>query len=93
VHRTDLGRVGDDAGKVDQVCLAQVRQQDLVQLGPHARYVPLVQPVPQRHPTAAHLVGEVLPRDAGLEDEEDPGEAHAVIDARVTAQRAGGVLR
>jgi hypothetical protein len=88
VHGTDVGGVGGGAGEVDHPGPAHPREQDRVQPRPHARRVPLVQPVPQRHAAAAHLVGEVFPGDAALQDEQDPGEAHAAVDPRVPAERA-----
>ena len=85
VHGTDRGGVDDDdddAAEVDAVGPAQPVQQQPVQGRPHPGLHPLVQAVPQRHAAAAHLLREVLPRDAGLEHEQDAGQADPVGDAR-----------
>jgi hypothetical protein len=49
---------------------------------PHARRLPIPQPAPARHSTAtAQFLGQHLPGDATLEDEEDAGEGGAIRDA------------
>ena len=49
--------------------------------GPDAGLLPGLKSAPAGHAaTAAHLDGEVFPRDAGLEDEKDAGEGLAVAD-------------
>src|SRR5215213_7912234 len=52
---------------VDLLCLAQPIQQDSVQLFPHARFVPFLEPTPAGHTrSAAHLLGQHLPGYAAL---------------------------
>ena len=89
MHRTDEGGVDDGPGEVDRLLAPQPVQQQAVQCVPHAGPPPLVQAVPQGHAAAAHLAGEVLPGDAGLEYEQDAGEADAVVHPRVPALGAG----
>src|SRR5439155_15283481 len=65
---------------IDLVGAAQLGQQQLVQALPNAGAVPVLETVEAGHAAAAaHLLGEVLPGDAGLEDEEDAGEHLAVV--------------
>lgn len=48
---------------------------------PDTRGVPLGKAPPAGHPRpAAHLLGEILPGDTGLQDEDDAGEDPAVGD-------------
>jgi len=93
-RRADRGGVDDHAAEIDRVRLAaQLVQQQPVQTRPHARVDPLAQAVPQRHATAAHLLREVFPLDAGLEHEQDPRQAQAVRLARLPTFGAGRVHR
>src|SRR5829696_8514694 len=58
----------------------------LVQTLPHPRLLPLAQSSPAGDAGAAtHLLGEHLPRDATLQDEDDAGECRAVVHSRSTA--------
>src|SRR6185437_4485699 len=53
---------------------------------PGAGGLPVAQAVPAGHAaTAAHLLGQVLPGDAGLEDEDDPGEDLTIVEERAPA--------
>ena len=55
-------------------------QQDLVDLVPYARLLPGRQIPPATHArSAAHLPGQVFPRDAALEDEQDAREHLATV--------------
>src|SRR5512135_1981028 len=73
--------VDDGAVPIDLVRTLQLGQQDLVQLLPEAGSRPVAEPAPAGHTTtAAHLAGQILPVDAGLQDEEDAGQALAVVD-------------
>jgi hypothetical protein len=83
VHGTDARRVDDDPVEVDHVGPAEPVEQQAVQRVPHAGPPPVVQPVPQGHPATPEFVREVLPRQAGLQDEQDAGQADAVVDRRV----------
>ena len=67
-------------------------QQYRVQLFPHPGFSPGVEPVPQRHTAASHLVGEVLPGDAGLEYKEDAGESEPIALGRLAPFARGPVL-
>ena len=74
----------------DLVGAAQPVEQDLVDLVPGAVGLPIPQPSPAGHPAAAvHLVRQVLPGEAGLEDEEDAGQRGAVGDGGLAALGAG----
>jgi hypothetical protein len=67
VHRAPL--------QVEQAGGAQLGQQQLVQGGPHAGLGPVPHPPPADDSGAAeHLRGQLVPGDAGLEHEHDPGQ-------------------
>jgi hypothetical protein len=93
VQGTGVGGVDDHPPEVDLVLRAKLGQERLVELLPDARRLPLAQAVEQGHPAAAHLRREVLPREAGLQDEQDAAQAHAVGDPRVPALGARLVHR
>ena len=77
---TDMARVHHEPFEVDPVRRTEVVQQDLVDLVPDARGLPVAQAVPTGHAaTTAHLLRQVLPGQAGLEDEDDPREDLAII--------------
>ena len=92
MHGTDARRVDDHPAEVDRILAAELVQQQAVQRVPHAGLAPLVQAVPQGHAAAAHLLGEVLPGDAGLQDEQDAGQTGAIRRARLAALGAGRVF-
>src|SRR6266576_2562757 len=49
---------------------------------PHALVLPLLEPPPARHPrSASHLLGQVLPGDARLQDEQDASQDLAIVDS------------
>ena len=53
-----------------------------MELVPDASLVPVAQAAPAGHPAAAaQLLGQILPRNPGLEDEENPRQGGAVRDA------------
>src|SRR5690242_8247982 len=55
-------------------------QQHLVQPLPHSRLVPVPQPPPAGHPRpVSQLLRRELPRDAGVQHEQDPAQRVAVI--------------
>lgn len=61
----------------------QLLQQDDVKAVPHAGLVPSGQPPPARHARAeAELLGQVLPLDAGVQDEQDPAQSLPVRNPR-----------
>ena len=67
------------ARPVDLAGVVQALEQDLDESEPDAGLLPGLESAPAGHAAAAaHLDGEVLPRDAGLEDEEDADEGLAV---------------
>jgi len=73
--RSHRPAVDDRPREVDLVGSAKPVQQDAMDLLPHAGGVPVAQTSPARHArAAAHLLGEMLPRDPGLEHEENPGQ-------------------
>jgi hypothetical protein len=75
-------RIHDHIREVDLVGSTQFVQQQAVELVPDARSTPFVQAVPQGHAAAAHLLGKILPRKAGLEHENNPGQADPIRDTR-----------
>jgi hypothetical protein len=89
-----MGSVDDEPLKIDLVGMTQVSQQDLMDLIPDARGLPVAQAVPAGHATAtAHLLRQVLPRQAGLEDEDDPGEDFAIVQEGASALGLRGMRR
>src|SRR5690606_20238627 len=77
--------IDDGTLPVDPVGSLQLSQQDLVQPLPDAGPIPVAEPSPAGHAaTAAQLARQVLPVDAGLQDEEDAGEAPAILDRLAT---------
>ena len=77
---TDMGTVYDKPLEVEVVGMAQVRQENLVDLVPEARRLPIAQAVPAGHATAAtHFLGQVLPGEASLEDEDNARENFTII--------------
>src|SRR5581483_1297992 len=78
---------------VDLVGVVEFRQEQSVQLLPDASLIPQPQIVAAGFATAAAQFGwQVVPGDAGLEDEEDAGEGLAVIQG-FTAGEAEAALR
>src|SRR3954470_18163486 len=78
---------------VDPIRLVQLGQEPLVELLPDPGLVPVAEPPPAGHAaTAAHLLGEILPVDAGLQDEEDAGQRLAVVDRLAAGEAAAARL-
>lgn len=73
-----LRRIDRRARPVDRAGAVQACELDLVDARPNARGVPRPQPVRARTTGAAELAREVLPRNAGAQDEHDPGQDEAV---------------
>src|SRR5205823_13555895 len=77
----DVAGVHDESTEVDLVGAPEVGQQHLLDSVPEASRLPIAQAVPTGHAaTAAHLLRQVFPGEAGLEDEDDPGEDLAIIE-------------
>lgn len=88
---SDVTGVDDEPLEVDLVSMPEPGQQDLVDAAPDARGLPVAQAVPAGHAaTAAHLLRQVFPGDAGLEDEDDPGEDLAIVEERAPPLGWGG---
>jgi hypothetical protein len=65
-----------------------------MQAVPDAGRGPVAQPPPAGHPAAtAHLLGQVLPGDAGLQHKQDPRQRRPVRHARPASLRFGGLRR
>src|SRR4051812_29827614 len=78
---------------VDPIRLVQLGQEPLVELLPDPGLVPVAEPPPAGHAaTAAHLPGEILPVDAGLQDEQDAGQRLAVVDRLAAGEAAAARL-
>ena len=73
---------------VELVGTPQFIEEHLVQSVPNPGLVPVAQP-PARHPRASWT--EILPADARLEDEDDPGKDRMVGHARTAALRLGSL--
>src|SRR5262249_51141917 len=85
--------VGRSSHPVDPVGVVQAGQQDLMKLEPDASLLPGVQSAPARHAAAtAHCEGEVLPGDAGLEDEKDASEGLSVVQGLAAGEAASAGL-
>lgn len=81
LHRADVAGVDCGAGEVQQVCGLQFGEQQLVQALPDPGLVPVPQPSPAGHPRAeAQLLGQKLPADPGVENEQDPAQHLATIE-------------
>src|SRR6185437_14688031 len=79
------GTVGSRPRPVNEAGIVQACEQDLDELEPNAGLLPGLQPTPTGHAAAtAHLDGEILPRNAGFEDEEDAGEGLAILQGLST---------
>ena len=86
--RGQAGRIEGAPAPVNQPGAAQQIEQLVVKGLPKARLLPVPQPPPAGHAgAAAHLLWKHLPRDAGLQDEEDAGECGAIIERRTAAFR------
>jgi hypothetical protein len=91
-HGADVTGIDDESLEVDLVGVSEVGQQDLVNLIPDAGGLPVAQAIPTGHAApAAHLLRQVFPRDAGLEDEDDPGEDVAIVQEGSSALGLGGM--
>jgi hypothetical protein len=76
----DVTGVHDEPTEADPRGAPEVGQQDLRDPVPDAGHLPVAQAIPTgQAATAAHLLRPVLPGDAGLEDEDDPGEDLAIV--------------
>jgi len=79
-HCPDVDGVHQEAGEVDALRLAEVVQQEVVNVVPNACEIQVPQPSPAGHATAtAHLLRQVFPGDTCPEDEDDSREGLAVI--------------
>ncbi len=75
---------------VDLPCSLQMLQEHPVQRGPDPGLLPVAQASPAAHARpAAHLGGQHLPRQAGLEHEQDAGQRRPVRKAWTAALRPG----
>jgi hypothetical protein len=80
LHRAHVRAVNHRPGPVQRPGGVQLGQQRLVQLLPDPGFVPVPQPPPARHPgPEAKLLRQELPRDAGVEHEQDAAQDLAVI--------------
>lgn len=61
------------SGPVDLIGRSQTIQQNLMELVPDPGLLPITKPTPAGHSTpTAHLLRQVLPRNPGPQDEQDP---------------------
>src|SRR5579859_4314721 len=83
--RTNMTGVRGRTRPVDFACGIQLDQQSLMQCVPHPGLLPVAQPPPARDARAvAVLARQVLPRDPGVQNVQDPIEREAVIDRLAT---------
>lgn len=84
----DAGAVETGAAPVDLARFAQLVEQGAMDRRPHPGRLPVAQPVPAGHArAAAKFLRQPLPRNAGLEHEDDAGQAGAIGQARPPALR------
>jgi hypothetical protein len=87
-----MGTVDHRPGPIQRTRSMQFGQQRLVQTLPDTGLVPITQPPPTRHPRAeAQLLRQELPRNPGVEHEQDPGQDLPVI--QTLAARVIGTAR
>jgi len=80
-HGTQVTAVDQETREVDFLEKAQMVEQELMDAWPDAGATPISEAAPTRHAAAAaHLLGEILPRDAGLENEDNAGESPAIVE-------------
>jgi hypothetical protein len=73
--------VDDRSHALDLVDALEFGEETLAEFFPDTSELPLAEASPAGHvAAAAHFLGQVFPGEAGVEDEEDAGEALAVID-------------
>src|SRR6202035_6113208 len=92
MDRSDGGGIDDDTTEVDLPGPTEFVQQESVQLLPDAGPAPLVESIPEGHAAAAHFLGKVFPRNAGLEHEQDAGQTDPIRHAWLADSRNVWVL-
>jgi hypothetical protein len=75
------GGVDQGAFPIDLVGAVKFGQEEGVEFEPHSRFVPDLQMMPTGLAATATQFGrQIIPSDAGLEDEKDAGENHAIVE-------------
>src|SRR5262245_8286007 len=91
--RPHVDGIHQEAGEVNPFDLAKMIQQDVMDVVPDAGKIPGTQPPPTGHAAAAvHLLGQILPRDARSQDENDPGKGLAILQGRTSSFGTGRTL-
>jgi hypothetical protein len=85
-HSAQVTAVDQESREVYFLEKPQMVEQELMDAWPDAGTTPGTEPAPAGHAAAAaHLLGEILPRDARFEDEDDAGESPAIVEKWSTA--------
>src|SRR6185503_14559547 len=85
---TDRAAIDGGARPVDSIVGLKLGEQRLVQSLPDSRGLPVPKAPPAGHAAAAaKFLGQVFPRDAGLEHKQDSRESLAVVD-RFSSRKA-----
>jgi hypothetical protein len=75
--------IDQEAGEIKAFGVAELIQEEVMDAVPDTGKIPVPQPTPTGHATAtAHLLRQVLPRDARFQDEKDPREGFAISQGR-----------
>src|SRR4051794_25158690 len=83
--------VAQSTSPVDRVRAVQLGQKQFVEFRPDTGLGPVAEPTPAGHATAtAHLLGQILPVNAGLEHKQDTDQRLAILKRGTT--RAVGTL-
>jgi hypothetical protein len=85
-HGTQVTAVDQETREVYFLEKTQVVEQELMDAWPDAGTTPGTEAAPTGHAAAAaHLLGEILPRNARFEDEDDAGQSPAIVEKWSTA--------
>lgn len=87
--RTNTAGIRGRTRPVDFIRVGEFGQQNLPQLIPHARRLPIAQATPAGHAAAAvHFLRQILPGNSRAKNEQNTRESGSVVDGRATALRA-----
>src|SRR5262249_35020361 len=79
-HRTHMDGIHEETPEIKAFNLAQMIQEDVMDVTPDTRKIPIPQPAPTSHATAtAHLLREILPGDARFQNKNDARQRFAII--------------
>jgi hypothetical protein len=91
--RTNMAAIDNRCGPVNPSCPVQPPQKLAMQPLPHPSGLPLSEPAVRGRWRAAHLHGQMPPRDPREQHEHDRVETHTIIHTRTPATRVLRTLR